>query len=352
MAVYSAWGIHRTIRFAKRYPDSERISGMIAMPVAQKMILRTSDLSEAVDAVSRVYCPHEIEIRRGNRSDVTTFEVVRGGVQPIVRLMYPSAVKIDAGDFPRLMLMQTCVDGSATVVQGDVRASCRRNQTLPLSPGLHTQMEFSGRFAQTSVRLDIERLEALCARWLSFPLEQPLRFELRPFSPDLERAWTQAVALLTWYERMDIVLPPAASLAFDEFMLSLVLAKHQHNYSDDLNRAPGAAAPRIVREAEHWMRAGGGDVTVSAVAAKVGVSLRSLEAGFRNWHKSTPSEYLRNIRLQAARAELLAPTESTTVTSAALGNGFFHLPRFSAYYRVAFNETPGQTLRRSRPRRK
>ncbi|MDB6158866.1 MAG: putative signal peptide protein [Gammaproteobacteria bacterium] len=33
-------------------------------------------------------------------------------------------------------------------------------------------------------------------------------------------------------------------------MLSLVLAKHQHNYSNDLHRASGAAAPRIVREAE------------------------------------------------------------------------------------------------------
>ncbi len=44
--------------------------------------------------------------------------------------------------------------------------------------------------------------------------------------------------------------------------------------------------------------------------------------------------------------------EATTVTSAALGNGFFHLPRFSAYYRAAFNEAPGQTLRRSRLRRK
>jgi AraC-like DNA-binding protein len=325
---------------------------MIDMPVAQKMLLRTSDLSEAVDAVSRVYCPHEIEIRGSSRSDITTLEVVRGGAQPVVQLMYPSPVKIDAGNFPRLMLMQTCVDGSATVIQGNVRASCRRNQTLPLSPGLCTQMEFDGRFAQTSVRLDIERMEALCARWLSFPLEQPLRFELRPFSSDLERAWTQAVALLIAYERMNIVLPPAAALAFDEFMLSLVLAKHQHNYSDDLRGTSGAAAPRIVREAEHWMRTGGAEVTVSAIAAKVGVSLRSLEAGFRNWHQSTPTEYLRSIRLEAAKAQLLAPTEATTVTSAALGNGFFHLPRFSAYYRAAFNESPGQTLRRSRLRRK
>jgi len=42
----------------------------------------------------------------------------------------------------------------------------------------------------------------------------------------------------------------------------------------------------------------------------------------------------RSVRLDAARAELLAPSESTTVTSVALANGFFHLARFSAYYRA------------------
>ena len=81
------------------------------------------------------------------------------------------------------------------------------------------------------------------------------------------------------------------------------------------------------------------------------MSLRSLEAGFREWRQSTPTQYLRKIRLEAARAELLAPSESTTVTSVALDKGFFHLARFSAYYSAAFDETPGQTLRRSRLRR-
>jgi AraC-like DNA-binding protein len=325
---------------------------VIDMADIQKMLLRTSDLAEAVDAVSRIYCPHQVETRGSGRSDMTTLEVIRGGVQPIVHLKYSTPVRIDAGDFPHLMLIQTCVDGSATVMQDDARAACRRDQTLPLSPGLNTQMDFDGRFAQTSVRLNIQRIEALCSRWLSYPLDRPLRFELRPFSFELEKAWTQAVALLVSYERMNIVLPCAAAMSFDEFMLSLVLARHPHNFSDDLRRSSGAAAPRLVREAEHWMHAGGPEVTVSAIAARVGVSMRSLEAGFREWRQSTPTQYLRKIRLEAARAELLAPSESTTVTSAALGNGFFHLGRFSIHYRTAFGETPGQTLHRSRLRRK
>ena len=323
-----------------------------AMVALQKSVLRTSDLAEAIDAVSCIYCPHEVEVRGSNRGVNAVLEVIHGGIQPIVGLRYSTPVGIDAGDFRQLMLMMTCADGSATAVQQDSRITWRRGQTLPVSPGLSTQLDFDGRFAQTSVRLDIERLETLCSRWLNFPLDRPLRFELRPFSSELETAWAQAVALIVAYEQMTVVLPQAAATSLDEFMLSLVLAQHPHNYSDDLRRLSRAALPRIVREAEHWMRTGGPETSVSAVATRVGVSLRSLEAGFREWRQTTPTQYLRKVRLDAARAELLAPSKSTTVTSVALANGFFHLPRFSAYYRTAFDEPPGLTLRRSLPRRK
>jgi AraC-like DNA-binding protein len=322
------------------------------MAAAQKLALRTADLAEVIAAVSLVYCPHDVTIRGSNRGVSAELEVAHGGMQPVVELRYSTPVTIDAGDFPRLMLMMTCADGSATAVQGNARAAWRSGQTLPLSPGLGSQLDFDGRFAQTSVRLDIEHLETLCSRWLNFPLDHPLRFELRPFSSELEKTWAQAVALIMTYERMNIVLPQAAAMSFHEFMLSLVLAQHPHNYSDHLRRPSPIAVPRMVREAEHWMRTAGPETSVSDVAARLGVSLRSLEVGFREWRQSTPTQYLRKLRLEAARAELLAPSESTTVTSVALDNGFFHLPRFSAYYSAAFDEAPGQTLRRSRPRRK
>jgi len=317
------------------------------MAAAHKTLLRTSDLAEAIDAVSAVYCPHEVKVRGSNRGVSAALEVIRGGIHPVVGLRYSAPVRIDAGDFPQLMLMMTCVDGSATAVQQDSSVAWHRGQTVPQSPGLSTQLDFDARFAQTSVRLDIERLEALCSRWLNVPLDAPLRFELRPFSAELETAWAQAVGLILTYERMNIVLPRAAAASLDEFMLSLVLAQHPHNYSDDLRSLSRAALPRMVREAEHWMRTDP-ETSVSAVAARVGVSLRSLEAGFREWRQTTPTQYLRQVRLDAARAQLLAPSESTAVTSVALANGFFHLPRFSAYYRTAFDETPVQTLRRSR----
>jgi transcriptional regulator GlxA family with amidase domain len=100
------------------------------------------------------------------------------------------------------------------------------------------------------------------------------------------------------------------------------------------------------------MRTAGPHVTVSDVAAGLRVSVRALEAGFREWKQQTPTHFLRAVRLEAARAALSDPGESTSVTEVALANGFLHLPRFSAYYRAAFNEYPSETLRRARLRRR
>ena len=320
------------------------------MSDTSKLHLHTADLEEAIRAVSRVYCPHEVQVRGGARGLTSDLKVLHGGLQPLVSLRYSVPVRIDAGDFRGLMLMMSCVDGSASALQRSTTARWRRGQTLPLSPNVGSRLDFDNRFAQTSVRVDIERIETLCARRLNHALDRPLRFDLHPFSPALESAWQGAVDLLFGYEQMGIALPPAAARNLDEFMMSLLLDLHPHNHSEALRQPHALAAPRTVREAERMMRSADAALTVGDIAASLGVGIRSLEAGFREWRQVTPTQQLRRFRLEAAKAELSDPSGTTSVTEVALGKGFVHLARFSAYYRDAFGENPSQTLRRAQRR--
>src|SRR6185369_10611106 len=123
-------------------------------------------------------------------------------------------------------------------------------QTLPMSPHMPSQLDFNADFAQRSVRIDVGMLEALCARRLGRPLEEPLRFHFQPFSQELENAWQHATNLAMSYASAGIELPPQASKAFDEFMLSLLLDLAPHNYSDEITKPHPLAAPRTLREAE------------------------------------------------------------------------------------------------------
>jgi len=337
------------IRFSQYYPIFEVTLGLpVATPRERR--LQSNDLDEIVSIVARIYCTHSIATVGKSQIGTAGVEVVRDGSQPVVHLKYGRPVQVDAGIFPRLMLMQTCLEGGGTVEQGALTAELRRGQTVPLSPALATRLAFDARFSQRSVRLDIDAVEALCSRWLNSPLDRPLRFELRPFSQMLEQAWAQAVNLVVDYARNGVLLPGSAIANLDEFLISLVLSQHPHNYSDDLRRPQKGPAPRLIREAEHLMRVGGLDQTTSKIAAELKVSLRSLELGFREAHGCTPNEFLRKVRMGKARDALLSPETSTSVTQVALANGFLHLARFGAYYKEMFGELPVQTLRRSQTR--
>lgn len=311
--------------------------------------MRTRDLDEAIEAVTRVYCPHTIEVTGCARNLDVVLEVTRPTSQPLVELSYGVPVKIDAGNFPRLFLMMHCAQGGASTSQEKESAEWRRGQTIPFSAGLHTRLRFDQVFVQKSVRLDVDKLETLCARWLGHPLEEPLRFALRPFSDEFERIWEQTLSYMWLREENGGGLAPPAKAALDEFLLTLLLHHHQHNFSDEIAETEPAPVPGLIRRAERYIADHAATaITVSDVAAHLGVSVRTLQSGFRHWRATTPNLYLRNVRLQLARDELLRLDGDANVTSAAMRYGFTHLGRFSAQYQAAFGETPSGTLRRKR----
>jgi AraC-like DNA-binding protein len=310
--------------------------------------LRTRNLDEAIDAVTRVYCPHTVEIVGRARGIDAVLKVTHSTFQPLVNLSYSTPVKIDAQNFSRLFLMMHCASGAASTTQEHRTAEWKTGQTMPFSANFVTQLWFDRAFVQKSVRLDMDRLEAQCARWLGYPLVERLRFDLRPFSDELEQIW-QRTLTYGWSNETGLPLAGAAKAALDEYLLTLLLHHHPHNYSDELARSVPTPVPGIVRRAERFIiDNASASITVSDVADHLGISLRSLQAGFRQWRETTPNAFLRRARLQLVRDELLRSGQDANVTTAALRHGFSHLGRLSALYRSAFGEDPSATLRRGR----
>jgi AraC-like DNA-binding protein len=311
--------------------------------------MRTRNLDEAIDAVSKVYCPHTIEVTGPARNIDAVLEVTHQTSQPLVELSYSASVKIDAENFRHLFLMMHCSRGSASTIQEGCSAEWRNGQTLPFSAGFDTRLWFDRAFAQKSIRLDQDKLETLCARWLGRPLDQPLRFALHPFSQELEQIWRRTLSYLWSADEGGLPLAAPASAAFDEFLLTLLLHQHPHNYSGEIADQAAVPVPGLVRRAERFMMDNAeAPITVSDIAAELGVSLRSLQAGFRHWRATTPNAFLRQARLQLVRDALRRSDGETNVTTVASRYGFFHLGRFSAYYQSAFGEAPNATLRRGR----
>lgn len=110
--------------------------------------------------------------------------------------------------------------------------------------------------------------------------------------------------------------------------------------------SPGRA---LARRAEVWLRQSLLEPpTIQRLCVALGASERTLHQAFREHLDATPKAYLKTLRLNAARADLMRGEGSTRVTDVALDWGFQHFGRFSQDYRRLFDETPSDTLQRSR----
>jgi AraC family ethanolamine operon transcriptional activator len=119
----------------------------------------------------------------------------------------------------------------------------------------------------------------------------------------------------------------------------------------------GLGAPERVEElcrgralawkAEAWLRQRLSDPpTISHLCRALDASERTLHEAFRRHLDTTPKAYLKTLRLNAARHDLVKG--ETRVTDVALDWGFLHFGWFSQDYRRLFGESPRQTLERGR----
>jgi AraC-like DNA-binding protein len=110
---------------------------------------------------------------------------------------------------------------------------------------------------------------------------------------------------------------------------------------------PRGPTPPLLRQAiafieDHAIQ----DISLDDIAGSVYATPRALQYMFRKHRDCTPMEYLRNVRLDRARRDLLAGDPATTsVGEIARRFGVGHLGRFATNYRKRFGESPHETLR-------
>ncbi len=89
--------------------------------------------------------------------------------------------------------------------------------------------------------------------------------------------------------------------------------------------------------------------SVVDICKDIGVSARVLQYSFNEFMQITPVAYLRILRLNKVRQQLLTPAHAMlTVTDVATRFGFMHLSNFARDYAGLFGERPSATLQRGR----
>jgi AraC-like DNA-binding protein len=164
------------------------------------------------------------------------------------------------------------------------------------------------------------------------------------------RSWISM--LLSFKEQVlrpdSVLAQPLVGLPFVDGLVRGFLLAAEHPHLDALTRDERLVAPRAIRTAVGIIEEEAHlPLTLSSIAARSHISVRTLQQGFRRYLDTSPMAYLREVRLRRAHETLLRSDPSmVTVASVAYQWGFSNLGRFAAAHATRYRETPAETLRR------
>ncbi len=200
------------------------------------------------------------------------------------------------------------------------------------------------------IRLNFRSLEHILFAPLHLPIDPDLQMRATIDARAVETGGLYAMGLGLCSEGFigqGRRLSPRLQRSLIDGLALMVLETVPHRYSDQMLRPSVGPVPSYVRVAREFMQAAEGTLfSMADISARAGVSVRTLELGFRTYLNITPAAYLRTVRLQRAHAILKAGDDRRTVAEIGKSCGLPHAGRFAEYYVQLFGETPSETRRR------
>lgn len=269
-------------------------------------------------------------------------------------LRYGCDVDIEPDALGNFVLVQMPLRGHADIHTGGQTLQIHPGQGAIVSAHKPVRLRWHADCEQLMLKIELSRLQEVARQ--AFALRGTdtvgeIDFEM-PFRLD-DAAGTQWCRMVAGLASL---LPSSGFASFDarwlahcEDNLMLYLLCHHPNSvlqrHADVQRGSEETSLQQLRRAEEFMRERlDAALSLEDVAQAAGVTRRGLGLLFRRYRDLSPGEVLRNMRLDAAHAQL-ARNDGASVTEVALNCGFSHLSRFAACYRERFGQLPRDTSR-------
>lgn len=313
------------------------------------VVLETIDFEKAASLLNRTQTPHSFDLI-GKPPFYTRIKHVDLSVSSITLTTTRGHVRVTVGPDTASYILWFDLDGMSQrrVHYREPVADC--HQLVLHSPGSVTDILTGDYLEDFGVTIDQGAIQEELENQLGRPVTKTLQFEayLSPHAITagvVRRRVTEICRILDGGSLPRNEVRPRL-LELERSLVSLLVSSHGHNYTRLLNRKCHSGTGQV-RLAEDFIRAHADlPLTIGDLARLAGVSARTLEYGFRKHRGQSPMQFLRQVRLENARADLQNPARTGTVSSVAAKWGFLHFSRFAAEYNRRFAELPSTTLRR------
>ncbi|MEV8219742.1 helix-turn-helix transcriptional regulator [Microbacterium sp. NPDC077391] len=239
---------------------------------------------------------------------------------------------------------------ASRLVAADSEVRTRRSIIEPGMPwatdSAQVEAEWNGTAEVSALILDRVGAQELARRVTGDELLSLRVTSVHPCSDLAARQWVRAFDyLLTSAMALDGAEDELIEAGLIRHALTSILSCFPSTFSSAIARDGGGHSAATVRRAlayidEHAHL----PITVDDVAAAVHISTRGLQYAFRRGIDTTPTEYLRRVRLDGAHRDLRDGGADESVTRIARRWGFANSSRFNSLYRQTYGRSAKDTL--------
>lgn len=322
---------------------------MIHKPLDRFELFRSDDLDFTRDKVAAIYCAHGITLIGREPRLNTWMNSTRLDNIGLSYITYGEAVKVEPEALGTFYVIEIPLAGRGLLHYGKQTAYASSGVAVVLGPTVPPVMRLEAELELLILRVERTALEVTLADLLDRSLPKLIEFSLTmDITTGYARTWADYLLFCAAeLNRPDSLLShPLSIQQMEQNLMSGLLLAQPSNYTATLQGKTLPAPSRVIARAVDVIETHPEQAhTMGSLAREVGVSVRALQKGFRRHLDTTPSAFLREVRLRRVHDELkAAQSDSATVGAVAGRWGFAHLGRFASSYRRQFNETPSQTL--------
>jgi AraC-like DNA-binding protein len=317
------------------------------------LLVKSAPIDEAVEVGGLVFHKHTLSPLDDSVLPRLTMNAYHSGPVTLGMIHYSAGARVSTGSVRDGYQVNLPIGGELKTGRPDefVLATPQVAAVYGLNEhffeGFETSMKMLGiKFDRATLE---HRMEQLLGRSL---VGEELKFQLAmTLNTPESREWLDILQILNRRLRTNAELSanPLVFANLQDALMTSFLLNSNHNFTLELADVGSQANPQTVKRVVSYIESHPDSALLSIpeLAELAGVSVRSLQTGFRKTMDTTPLEYLRARRLNGAYRDLeLSDAATTRVIDIAERWGFAHHGRFAIEYKQKFGESPSQTLKR------
>lgn len=319
------------------------------IPLASHEFLDTKTHAEAEKALANSVEPRKFSstVRHGSQSiKVTKYQL--GNIQ-IYGLRLDSPLTITSDTLQSVNIIYPIEGRLIDSKNHDKNVRC--GQARIDSPGNRVDVEWDSKSTSLVTRIPKNILNDYCNKFYDIDTDNDIQF---PPTLDLTKNGGSSMQnilntiLLEADNKHSLLNQGTLIKHFEELFIAALLNAQPNSLSEILFDRHRQIKPFYIKKAVDYIHENTSRlIMLSELVDATGVSLRTLQSGFAKYYNTGPSTFIKQIRLNRAREELVATSNcETTVAEVAAKWGFYNPCSFSQNYKKVFGESPSETLRR------